>query len=120
MSIGSGSRGTVCTLVLFHVVFPRKCFVARGTDDVFLARVFFAMAGGVAAGGEGVGAGVAGSVGTRIFFLGACTVSAIGVVGVGGGFATVFINGTFFGTAATRRDCGIGVIGGGGGYRGGL
>ncbi len=46
-------------LVLLHVVFSREGFVAGGAEDVFLAGVFFAVAGGVAGCGEGVCAGVA-------------------------------------------------------------
>lgn len=44
------------TLVLLHIVFPGEGFAAGRAVDVFLARVFLAVTGGVAGGGEGVGA----------------------------------------------------------------
>ena len=58
------------TLVLLHVVFACKRFPAGGAVDVFLARVLFTVAGGVAGGGECVGAFVFFGVRTGIFFLG--------------------------------------------------
>lgn len=60
----------MCALVLFHVVFAREGFVACGAENVFLPGVFLAMAGGVAGGGEGVGAGVAGCMRAGIFLFG--------------------------------------------------
>ena len=57
-------------LMLFHVVFARKGFVAGGAVDVFLASVFLAVAGGVAGRGECAMARVAGCVRAGVFFLG--------------------------------------------------
>lgn len=67
-------------LVLLHVVFACEGFLARGAEDVFLARMFFAVPGGVAGGGECVGAVVADGVGAGVFFL-----DRRGFVGGGGG-----------------------------------
>ena len=69
-------------LVLLHVVFAGEGFLAGGAEDVFLARVFLAVAGGVAGGGEGVGAVVADGVGAGVFFL-----RGWGFGGRGGGVA---------------------------------
>ena len=60
----------VRALMLLHVVFARKGFVAGGAVDVFLARVFLAVAGGVAGCGECAMARVAGCVRAGVFFLG--------------------------------------------------
>ena len=57
-------------LVLLHVVFPGKGFVAGGAVDVFLAGVLFAMTRRVAGGRKGVRAGVADRVRAGIFLFG--------------------------------------------------
>ena len=62
--------GFVRAFVLLHVVFPGESFSARGTIDIFLAGMLFAMARGVAGGCEGVGAFVFFGVRARIFLLG--------------------------------------------------
>lgn len=56
-------------LVLLHIVFAGEGFMAGGAEDIFLARVFLAMASGVARGGEGIAASVAGSMRARILLL---------------------------------------------------
>ena len=57
------------TLMLFHIVFSRKGFPARGALDILLARMFLAMASGMAGCGEGVGAVVCLGVRAWIFFV---------------------------------------------------
>lgn len=68
-------------LVLLHVVLPRERLMTGRADDGFLTRVFFAMAGCVTGGGEGVGAGEAGGVRAREFFLGSFWVGGGGTAG---------------------------------------
>ncbi len=77
----------MCSFVLFHVVFASKGLVARGAADVFLASVLFAMAGGVAGCGEGVGAFILFGMWARILLFGGTGRVRVGcVVGVVGFF----------------------------------
>lgn len=57
------------SLMLLHVIFARKRFVAGGTEDVFLARMLLPMTSGMTRRGKGVTAGVASGVGTRVFLF---------------------------------------------------
>ena len=83
----------VGALVLLHVVLAGEGLVAGGAVDVLLARVFLAVPGGVARGGEGVGAADAGRVRARVFLLADLRRVGVGwrcrgrgrVVGGGGG-----------------------------------
>ena len=59
----------MCAFVLLHVVFTGEGFVASRAVDVFLAGVFFPVAGGMAGGRECVLAIETVGVGARVFFL---------------------------------------------------
>lgn len=56
-------------LMLLHVVFTRKGFVACRTQDIFLPGMFLPVACSVARSGERVITSITGRVGTRIFFF---------------------------------------------------
>lgn len=56
-------------LMLFHVVFSREGFVARGAMDVFLTGMFLSVTGSVAGCGECVVAGVTSCVRAGVFLL---------------------------------------------------
>ena len=55
--------------MLFHIIFAGKGFATLGAGHVLFARMLFAMAGGVARGGEGIEALVLFPVWARIFLL---------------------------------------------------
>ena len=56
-------------LVLLHIVFTRKCFVTRWTENVFFAGMFLAVACSVAGSGERIMASITSSVRTWIFLF---------------------------------------------------
>lgn len=62
----------MCADMLFHIILSGEGLIADGAMNALFAGMLLAMTGGMAGGGEGGSAPVAGGIRTRVLILSAC------------------------------------------------